>query len=630
MTYQPRPPANPGERDNRETPDPAAVMSLPSLKQAAVAPDGDRVAFYHTGGGTNDVHVLDRATGDVDQWTDGDAGDTNIWPVRWTADGERVLFHRDDAAGAEQYDVFAVDASGSVERVVETDGSTILRGVGPDGRLLVRSNHEGSMDAYLAGPDGDLTRLTDRDTPVYRPVLGPDGDRVAYPADGGVAVCDDEGTVERVLGVGGKESSPHPVDWTDDRLLVSDDSSGVTRAGVYDLATDETTWLGDAQHVEAPEFFMPSGERAVALRKRDALTVPVAYDLESDEGRDPRLESGEGSEFDLPEGVANFGWNPNRVVDDSSVLVAHATATSMAELLDYDLDSDDAEVVFERDHGPFAPSDFAAPVYERVPSDGVPDTRQAAVEHDPYKTLDVGVLFYDSGERPSPLVVFPHGGPHQSSRLTFRPYVQYLVQRGYSVLQVNFRGSTGRGAAFRDALHGDWGGSEQGDVATAAEFVLDRYGFLDADRVGVYGGSFGGFSAYWQLVQYPALYAAGAAIVGQTDHEDMWENTVPEFRAGFLRRHFGTPEENPNLYRERSPVTHADHLDAPLLMVHGENDPRVPVSQARLFRDRLLELGYEAGTDFEYEELGDSGHWGATSGVPEPLRLTVDFFDRRL
>jgi dipeptidyl aminopeptidase/acylaminoacyl peptidase len=594
-------------------------MALPSLKQAAVSPSGDRIAFYYTGGGSNEIHVRDLANGETAQWTAGDAGATNIWPLRWTPDSERVLFHRDDADGSEQYDVYAVDEAGRVQRVVAADDSTILRGVGPDGRVLVRSNHEGSMDAYLAHSDGDLTRLTDRETPVYRAVLGPGGERVAYPADGGIAVCDDEGRVERVLGVGGEGSSPHPVDWTGDRLLVSDDATGVTRPGVYDLASDEVAWLG-GDYVEDPEFLLPGGDRAVALRKRDALTVPVVYDLGSEAAR----------EFDVPDGVANFGWHANRVLADDRVLVAHATPTSAAELLAYDPVHGDYEAVIERDHGPLSPEHFADPAYERVPSNGVPDTRQAAVDHDPAATFEVGTLFYDSGERPSPLVVFPHGGPHQSSRLTFRPSVQYLVRRGFSVLQVNYRGSTGRGAAFRDALHGDWGGAEQGDVATATEHVLDHYDCLDPDRVGVYGGSFGGFAAYWQVVQYPELYDAGAAVVGMTDLEAMYEDTVPEFRAGFLRRHLGTPAENPDRYRERSPITHADNLDASLLMVHGENDPRVPVSQARRFRDRLLELGYEEDEDFEYEELAGSGHWSDTSGVPAPLRLTANFFDRRL
>jgi dipeptidyl aminopeptidase/acylaminoacyl peptidase len=610
-----------------DSPPPAeAVADLPDLQHATVSPDGTRIACYYSGTGSTEIHVLDLGTGDLAQWTDGDAGDTAIWPLAWTADGERVLFHRDDGDGAEQYDVYAVDADGAVERVLETDGSTQLRDVGADGEtLLVRSTHGGGMDAYLASlPSGDLTRLTDREGPVYRPVLGPDAERVAYPADGGIAVCDRTGSVQRVLGVGDEGSVPTPVDWgpDGDRLLVSDDATGVDRVGVYDLAGDDVTWLGEAEYVERPTCFLPDGRRVVALRDRDALTVPVVYDA----------ETGDSREFDLPEGVAYLGRNPHRVVSDDRLLVGHATPTRPRRLLEYDLASDEYEVVLEPDTGPFEPGDFVDPAFEYVASDGVPETRQAAVEHDPYETFDVGTLFYDSGERPSSLVVFPHGGPAEADRRTFRSRVQFLCRRGYSVLQVNYRGSTGRGQAFREALYGDWGGAEQGDVATAVEHALDAHDFLDEDRVAVYGGSFGGFSAYWQLVQYPELYTVGAAVVGMTDLRDMYENTVPQFRAGFLETHLGTPEAHPDLYEQRSPVTHVANLNSALLVVHGENDPRVPVSQARRFRDALDAEGYAFGEDgqVEYHELSGSGHWSSGSGVPRPLALLDDFLDRRL
>jgi len=603
-----------------------AVADIPDLQQATVLPDGSRVACYYTGTGAVEVHVVDLETGEVAQWTDGDAGDTAIWPLAWTADGDRVLFHRDYGDGAEQYDLYAVDSEGGVECVVSTEGSTQLRDVGPDGdTLLVRSTHDGGMDAYLASlPSGDLTRLTDRDGPVYRPVLGPDGERVAYPADGGVAVCDGTGDVQRVLGVGDEGSTPTPVDWGPDgeRLLVSDDAAGVERAGVYDLPTDDVTWLGDADHVERPKLVMPDGRRVGALRDRDALTVPVVYDIETSECR----------EFDLPAGVAYFGQNAHRVLDDDRVLVGHATPTRPKRLLAYDVASDGYEVVFATEMDPFEPQDFVDPSFEYVASDGVPGTRQAAVEHEPADTFDVGTLFYDSGERPSSLVVFPHGGPAQADRQTFRSRVQFLCRRGHSVLQVNYRGSTGRGRAFREALHGDWGGAEQGDVATAVEHVLDRYDFLDEERVAVYGGSFGGFSAYWQLVQYLELYRAGVGVVGMTDLRDEYENTVPQFQTGFLRTHLGTPAENPELYEERSPVTHAANLDSALLVVHGENDPRVPVSQARRLKEALEAEGYAFGESgqVEYHELSGSGHWSSSSGVSKPLALLDDFLDRRL
>jgi dipeptidyl aminopeptidase/acylaminoacyl peptidase len=111
----------------------------------------------------------------------------------------------------------------------------------------------------------------------------------------------------------------------------------------------------------------------------------------------------------------------------------------------------------------------------------------------------------------------------------------------------------------------------------------------------------------------------------------MFENTMPHFRTELMEKYMGTPDENPNLYEERSPVTHADNLDAPLFVVHGVNDRRVPVSQARIFRERLEELDYSEGEDFEYEELGEEGH--ASSDQEQKLRmfrLLTDFLDRRV
>jgi len=132
-------------------------------------------------------------------------------------------------------------------------------------------------------------------------------------------------------------------------------------------------------------------------------------------------------------------------------------------------------------------------------------------------------------------------------------------------------------------------------------------------------------------VQYPDLFDAGIAWIGLTDLDDMFENTMPHFRTELMEKYLGTPEENPDLYEERSPVTHAENVDAPLFLVHGVNDRRVPVSQARIFREALDEAGYEEGDDYEYEELGEEGH--ASSDQEQKLRmfrLLEDFLDRRV
>ena len=352
--------------------------------------------------------------------------------------------------------------------------------------------------------------------------------------------------------------------------------------------------------------------------------IPVLYDV----------ESGEGRELDLPEGVASLAtMGGDAVIDDRRVAITLTTPTDRPELLCYDLETDEYEVLLEAEYGELDPEGFADAEYFNFESDGVPETPAKAVEHEPYQTMEIEALLYDSGQRPSPLVVNPHGGPRAADQKRFDIYTQFLVLRGYSVLKVNYRGSTGRGREFVEELYDDWGGAEQGDVAVGAELVLDERDWLDEDRVAVFGGSYGGYSAYWQLVQYPELYDAGIAWIGVTDLEDMYENTMPHFRSELMVKYLGHPEENPDLYEERSPVTHVENLTAPTLIIHGVNDRRVPVSQARIFREALEDAGFEMGEDgdFEYEELGEEGH--ASTDIDQKIRAFEtldDFLQRRM
>ncbi|WP_135805284.1 S9 family peptidase [Halorussus marinus] len=610
-----------------------ALARLPEMAHPTVSPDGESVAFYYNGTGRNELHVLDVETGECERWSDGEVPRNNRWPVAWAADGERVFFHRDED-GDEQNDVYAIDATGATEPVFESAGQASLQDVGEDGEtLLVGSNEDGQMNLYRRDLSaGETTKLTDYDRAVRAGHLSPDCERVAYATNEAddltnedVYVADADGSNPRNLDVGATGAEVLPVDWgpEGDRLLIADNTEDLGRCGIYDLDADAVEWYGDLEREESPRCFLPDGERFVATRMREATTVPVVYDA----------ATGECREFDLPDGVASFGWTSERVIDEDRVLVSYTTPTRRTELLDYDLATDEYERCFDREYGPFSREDFADAEYFTFESDGVPETPARAVDLDPYETLDIGALLYDSGERPSPLVVNPHGGPRAADRKSFDYRTQFLVHRGFSVLQVNYRGSTGRGRAFVESIYDDWGGAEQGDIATAVEHVLDDREWLDGDRVVVYGGSYGGYSAYWQAVQYPDLYAGAAASVGLTDLEDMYENTMPHFRTALLETNLGTPETNPDLYRERSPVEHAQNLSAPLLMTHGVNDRRVPVSQARIFRETLLDLGYEEGEDgdFEYHELGEEGH--GSSDIDQKIRsleLLDGFLDRRI
>ncbi|ELZ27465.1 dipeptidyl aminopeptidases/acylaminoacyl-peptidase [Halosimplex carlsbadense 2-9-1] len=623
-----------------------ALAGLPTAAHPTASPGGDEIALYYDATGRNELHVLDTETGDLDQWSDGEVPRDARWFLKWGADGDRVFFHRDED-GDEQNDIYAIDRDGAVEPVVEMDGQCMLTSVAEDGsRIVFGSSRDGQMNVYARDlATGETTKLTDYDRAVWGAHLSPDGERIAYATNetddfdnqdayiasveqcstGSPPPAGGDGSNPRNLELGEVGAECGPADWgpESERLLVSDNTPDLGRAGVYDLAADEVTWLGDGRYDESAVAFV-DGERVLASRDREAVTMPVVYDV----------DSGERRELDLPEGVASTGWSYTSAdLGDGRVLVEHTTATRRTELLAYDLDDDSYETLLAADHGPFEPADFADAEYLTVDSDGVPETPQRAVEHDPYDELEIGALLYDSGERPSPLIVNPHGGPMARDAKSFDIYTQVLAMRGYSVLQVNYRGSTGRGREFKERLLDDWGGAEQGDVATAAERVVADRDWIDDDRVVVFGGSYGGYSAYWQSVQYPDLYDAGVAWIGLSDLEDMYENTMPHYRTELMEKYLGTPDENPELYEERSPVTHVENVDAPLLIVHGVNDRRVPVSQARIVREALEDAGYDECTegDFEYEELGEEGH--ASSDQAQKLRLfrlLDDFLDRRV
>lgn len=272
-------------------------------------------------------------------------------------------------------------------------------------------------------------------------------------------------------------------------------------------------------------------------------------------------------------------------------------------------------------------------------------------EHVTYESTDgteIDAVRYDGGGRPSdppgersaseegrdessgsPVVVRVHGGPHYHVKREFDRHAQFLAARGYVVLQPNFRGSTGRGREFETAIHGDWGGMEQADVAAGARWIAGKE-WVDEDALAVFGISYGGYSVYSQLVQYPELWDAGVAWVGMTDLPALYEESMAHFRA-MLREQLGDPEDEAALWRERSPITHVEAIEAPLLLLHGVNDPRCPVSQARRFRDALEERrGWTEGDEFEYRELGETGHGSTDIDHRERVfELLAAFLDER-
>ncbi len=591
------------------------IASLPEFNTPAASPDGNRVAVYYDGSGRNELHVIDVATGEMQQVSDGEVPRNARHPLMWAPDGDRIYFHLDDA-GDEQNDIWEIDLDGNAAPVVEDSGQCMLTDV-QDGTLLYGSTVGGQMNLYRHDREtGTSEQLTEYDLGSYSATYSPDGDRIAYMANESddlnnidVYVADPDGSNPHNLELGIDGSESYSVDWSADgtKLLVSDNAQDKTRGGVYDFETESVEWFGDGEYVENAIAFLPDGSGFLALRRRRAAVVPMVYDFD-----------GNATELDLPTGVASFsGHGDVTLLGDGRVLIEQTTPTQRPALLVHDLESGETETLLE-------------PVYDDIDPETFTDAEYITFEsHD---GTEIGGLLYDSGERPSKAVVKVHGGPAAQDLRSFKRRTQFFLNRGYTVLELNYRGSTGRGREFKNSLIGDWGGAEQDDVADGARWLRGK-DWIDEDEVVVYGGSYGGYSAYWQMVRYPELYTAGIAWVGVTDLHDMHENTMPHFQTGLMEKYLGDPEENHDLYRERSPIEYTENLDSPLLMVHGVNDRRVPVSQARLFREALEEDGFEEGKngDFEYVELGEEGH-GSTD-IDQKIRsmeLVADFLDRRM
>ncbi|MBD8522770.1 S9 family peptidase [Lysinibacillus fusiformis] len=204
-----------------------------------------------------------------------------------------------------------------------------------------------------------------------------------------------------------------------------------------------------------------------------------------------------------------------------------------------------------------------------------------------------------------PLIVNPHGGPWARDMWGFNPEVQLLANRGYAVLQVNFRSSTGYGKEFLQAGNKQWGLKIQDDITDGVQWAIDQ-GIADPKRIGIYGASFGGYATLAGITYTPDLYAAAVDYVGVSNIFTLLD-TIPPYwetmRELFYER-VGHPEKDKELLTAVSPVFHADKIKTPLFVAQGANDPRVNKAES----DQIVEALRARGVDVEYMLKDNEGH----------------------
>lgn len=231
-----------------------------------------------------------------------------------------------------------------------------------------------------------------------------------------------------------------------------------------------------------------------------------------------------------------------------------------------------------------------------------------------------GLLYLpaSAGESPPPVLLTLHGGPTAQARPTFSAVQQYLLARGVAILDLNFRGSTGYGKRFARLDNQRLRPNAVSDMEDALDW-LARDGRADASRAAVMGGSYGGYMTFAALVHFPDRFRAGVSFVGVSDWVSALEGASPQLRASD-RLEYGDIDDpsDRDFFVQLSPITHITRMRAPLLVEHGANDPRDPVTES----DRFVQAARAQGVEVEYLRFPDEGH-----GVRQ-LRNRVHMYQR--
>lgn len=217
-----------------------------------------------------------------------------------------------------------------------------------------------------------------------------------------------------------------------------------------------------------------------------------------------------------------------------------------------------------------------------------------------YLTLPIGVP-----AKNLPVIINPHGGPWARDEWGFNPEVQFLANRGYAVLQMNFRGSVGYGRAFWEASFKQWGKTMQDDITDGVNWMISQ-GFADPKRIAIYGASYGGYATLAGITLTPDLYACAVDYVG-VSNLFTFMSTIPPYWKPYLDMMYemvGDPEKDKELMTAASPVFHVDKIKCPLFIAQGANDPRVAKAES----DQMVEALKKRGIDVPYMVKDNEGH----------------------
>jgi dipeptidyl aminopeptidase/acylaminoacyl peptidase len=600
------------------------LLHLPSVQYARLSPDRRWVAFvWYRVHENMDVFVVP---------TDGSSPPVALthtpeltWFVSWTPDSGAVIVEEDHESD-ERVRLFRVGIDNPLEMqpLTEDRPPYFLRGgdLHPDGKtLFYGANYDFSTKSVLEPTwvyrhdlrTGERVLIAQPKNPAYVQVsLNREGTHLLYsskdrhPAGRQIYLVDVEGKSDREILNFGDEVKVY-ARWFPDsaRLMVLSESvdgraQDHQSLGVYHLQSEDLQWLIDDPQRMIEGAWVTPGGLIVVDEICNANHTPSYLEVEG------------GVEVPFPRTQGNL--LPLGRALDGTWIAMHYSSKSPSDLVRVPLESGELESltgVWGRTEilpGALKPAE----AFHWLSEDG----------------LQIQGWLYRAQPNPRRAVITIHGGPSSHSEDRLNPQIQYFVSKGFNVLDVNYRGSTGFGLKFREAIKEDgWGGREQADIVAGAQALI-KAGLADPGKIGVTGTSYGGYSAWCMITRYPRdLIGAAAPVCGMTDLVVDYETTRPDLRPLSEEMMGGSPAEMPEKYFERSPINFVSNIHGKLLIVQGAKDPNVTPENVRQVCTHLD----ESSISYDLLVFDDEGHGIIKPENQERLyQRLVDFFDRAL
>lgn len=590
-----------------------------SVFGAAWSPDGQQVLFSSDMSGRFNLWKV-RASGG--------------WPIQliqsddvqssaiWSPDGKWIVYQQDHA-GNELYDLYAIPSDGgepinltNTPEIREQDphwspdGNTIAFAYKPkDGTTydialldwasrkvhkLTNEQQPGYFWSVVAWSKDSKTIYASRVNP---PFTDADVYRINVSTGSAENLTPHQGTVRYLA------SSLSPDGGT--LLLSCDAKGGYMNVALLEVASKKLSWVTDTKWEVYSGNFSPDGKSFTYTLNEDGLGD--AYLVDRATNRAEKLN--------LPHGLNGFSGNPTEFSPQGGrVIVSHEASNQPGDLWVYDIGQHRADQL----------------TFSTIASLRATPLPASQIVH--YKSFDGKIItallwvpFNLKRDGSNPALVIPHGGPTGQRVDYFSPEVQALVTRGYICIAPNPRGSTGYGLEFQKANFQDLGGGDLKDEIAAVDF-LKATGYVDPKKIGITGGSYGGFMTLMAIGKTPDVWAAAVELYGIINWSTMLKSSDPSLNE-YLKGLLGDPEKNQKIYEASSPITYIRNEKVPLLVLQGDNDPRVPKEEAQ----QVVEVLKKEGRVVDAHYYANEGHgFAKRENQIDSIRRTIDWFDRYL